>query len=395
MNLFTYLLSKKGKNSLVYKGDLFSYLLGKKTPKEVKTVTGTIISITDATREKIVNLTLSKESTQDGTPTPSNPVQIKTVKGYRNLFDLKDGEYSAYGITAIVENGEITLNGTATANSFIAIERNSQMIWKENTDYTVYGFNDVSNSNVIIRVNSSGQLDTKLNEVNKVQTINTDTYNDRLIGMINIRVQSGTTLTNYKFKPMLIEGTNTSLPYVPYGTNWVYTKITNGTDTNYYTIPLNDNEICGIGDYKDELIIDKNGHCWLNKKTGKIIFDGSESGWVKSSNINVDRYVINTNLYLTNINSLCNYFSYGSITNYTVGKWNNNVSVQMIFNFANYGTTTLEDWKTWLSSHNLELLQPLVTPELIDLNYTVDMTLFEGVNNISNSDDMDMILKYY
>lgn len=42
MDLFTYLLSKKGKNSLVHKGDLFAYLLGKKEtpilPKEYQQV---------------------------------------------------------------------------------------------------------------------------------------------------------------------------------------------------------------------------------------------------------------------------------------------------------------------------------------------------------------------
>ena len=59
MNLFNYLMAKKGHNTSV-RDDLFAYLLGKRTPKEVKTATGTTISITDATREKIVSLTLSK-----------------------------------------------------------------------------------------------------------------------------------------------------------------------------------------------------------------------------------------------------------------------------------------------------------------------------------------------
>ena len=55
----------------------------------------------------------------------------------------------------------------------------------------------------------------------------------------------------------------------------------------------------------------------------------------------------------------------------------------------------VNDFKSMLSNNNLVIYYPLVTPELIDLNYTVDLTLFEGVNNISNSDDMYMVLKYY
>lgn len=264
MNLFNYLMAKKGHNTSV-RDDLLAYLLGKRTPKEVKTATGTTISITDATREKIVSLTLSKESTQTGTPTPENPVEVKTVKGDVGI------------------------------------------------------------------------------------------------------------------------------------------AISDGTNTRNYTIPLGNNEICGIGNYKDELIVDKNGHCWLNKKIGKMIFDGTENWQMSSSGTAYSLRTSYTEFYYIqspgNTNEqtagFCNYF----IPSYVLG---GNERIGLRFNgdeglivCREENMKTIEQFKQLLSTNNMVLYGRLDEPQLIDLNYTVDMTLFKGINNISNSEDMDMTLKYY
>ena len=45
-------------------------------------------SISGALNYPLNELKMTKESTQDGTPTPESPVEVKTVKGYRNLFDF-------------------------------------------------------------------------------------------------------------------------------------------------------------------------------------------------------------------------------------------------------------------------------------------------------------------
>ena len=91
MNLFNYLMARKGHNTSP-RDDLFAYLLGK-VPKVVKEVTGVTIHITDVTRQKIISLWLNKESTQDGTPTPDNPVSVEVVEGYQkdgnNYVDVK------------------------------------------------------------------------------------------------------------------------------------------------------------------------------------------------------------------------------------------------------------------------------------------------------------------
>lgn len=263
MNLFNYLMAKKGHNTSV-RDNLLAYLLGKRTPKEVKTATGTTISITDASREKIVSLTLSKESTQDGTPTPDNPVEVKTIKG-------------------------------------------------------------------------------------------------------NVGI-----------------------------------AISDGTNTRNYTIPLGNNEIVGIGAYKDELIVDKNGHCWLNKKTGKKIFNDSDTfaEQYSSSSRTGFRTLIEGIKPISSGNEIPNLLSTKFISvsmnatwkpgNMSMVTYEGNLNIVYFFLEAN---KTVDDIKNVLV--NQPIYYPLATPQVIDLNYTVDIELFKGINNISNSDDMDMTLKYY
>lgn len=52
-----------------------------------------------------------------------------------NMLDLTDGTYTNNGITAVVNNGTIVLNGTASANSFLTIP--IVLTLSENQSYTI------------------------------------------------------------------------------------------------------------------------------------------------------------------------------------------------------------------------------------------------------------------
>lgn len=93
--------------------------------KPVKT--GELISITDSIEYPFVGLTVYGKSTQDGVPSPENPVPIVSagdggnvevlVTG-KNLLDIsKMPQRSTNGITFSLENGGIKISGTATANT--------------------------------------------------------------------------------------------------------------------------------------------------------------------------------------------------------------------------------------------------------------------------------------
>lgn len=390
MDLFTYLLGKKGKNSLVHKGDLFAYLLGKRTPKEVKTASGTTISISDVTSTKIVSLTLSKESTQDGTPTPENPVEVKTVKGYRNLFD-KSTEIKGYYINAsgvmIQDNGFSYSQQIEIQQGIYRLSGICGTEGLQNYNKRIHGYDE--NGNWV------EQIAVLTVEKNKYFSFNF-TINNSTIKYIRL------SLLETDEKIILTEGTE-ELPYVPYGTNYVAITNTNGTDTNYYTIPLNGNEIAGIGTYKDELIVDKNGKCWLNKKTGKVVLNGSED-WTQTGTQYEGLYSANitkTDMKRQNVfngDIYSNYFVENSFATQSEGITKSLRPLEydyIIIRINNTRANTLDTFKAWLSTHNTEVYYVLATENLIDLNYTVDVRLFNGVNNISNSEDMNMTLKYY
>lgn len=161
---------------------------------------------------------------QNGTPTPDTPVEIENVTGLqninvcgKNLLNIPNGTYSHNGITAVINNGEITLNGTASATSFIVITLLKEIV-AENQTLTI------SNNN---QENISDNL-TELRLLTTVgdyipcsfKQINNSTTRTNLTGTYNrlqIRTSSGVSFNNFIIKPQLEQGSATS--YEPYKGN--------------------------------------------------------------------------------------------------------------------------------------------------------------------------------
>ena len=357
-------------------------LLGNST---IGTSTG---NISNALDYPIYENKLTKESTQSGTPTPTNEVEVNTVKGYRNLFDKNDTTKQLEGFVS---------------NSVIQSYNNNLSIYIEATPgktYTVtkkYGTSNMrmATSSVVPILNSDILSNENLNAGLKF-TYTMPSGQNYLV----VFVQGSADLNTYTREEILsgiqiIEGA-TEKPYVPYGTNWIAITNTDGTDTNYYTIPLNNNEIVGIGTYLDELIIDKNGHCWLNKKTGKVTYKGTESWGLYSA------YTVQPRRFGFENRTLWTQDNMPLKSNYFVGGLRNSQVDFEIWTQTNYIVITdnggywnsASDFKTWLSTHNTVVYYPIATDNLIDLNYNVDITLFKGNNTITNSENMDMAIKY-
>ena len=102
--------------------------------------------ITDSDNGKIQDMMIYGKSSQDGTPTPENPVEIKSVVNPTikllgsNILKMMDGEYQNGGVTVTVSNGVVKLKGTAnryldiplTANSKIAFKKGTKIIFSPN-----------------------------------------------------------------------------------------------------------------------------------------------------------------------------------------------------------------------------------------------------------------------
>ena len=325
---------------------------------------------------------LSYEPYTGGQPSPSPefPQSVKVVEGYRNLFD---GQYYQtytsgsspyeYASSSAVRSGIIKVQPNTTYT--ISKEISNRFRISQYTEYPV-----VNSSNAILYIYPPNE------STRTSYTLKTESTTQYLVIQVTNENQENV-------KMQVIEGTEEK-PYVPYGNNYIAVNVSDGNTTNSYPIPLNDNEIVGIGNYLDELIVDKSGHVFINKKTGKVVFNGSETKWeYRSSSVFPYRYPITNKRITSNwtYSLLCNYYKAQSESyNYAIAEVANSVQIGI----RNVDITSLANFKAWLSTHNTEVYYVRETPQLIDLNTTVDLKLFKGVNNITNSEDGNMRIRY-
>lgn len=146
------------------------------------------------------------------------------------------------------------------------------------------------------------------------------------------------------------------------------------------------------GDY----VADVEHHVW-----GKLILMGDED-WHKSSTTEVDRFSYNTSDYPAFAEGLSNYFLVQKGIGTNVGRLVFNAGTQIVVNFSDYGTTTLEEFKAWLKSKYDEgnpviVYYKLTTPvnlELTEGQKAVKDTLinaYEPITNVYASDDLSLL----
>lgn len=137
----------------------------------------------------------------------------------KNFLNLPDGTYTNNGITAVVKDGIITLNGTATATSFITINNVFNYTFKANQKYTI-SFNNktlISDTNARFRFSKNGGFDVVkdfyFNNINSSQTFYFT--KDTEVEWIQIRTGVNITYDNFIIFPQLEEG-STATEYEPY-----------------------------------------------------------------------------------------------------------------------------------------------------------------------------------
>ena len=170
-------------------------------------------------------------------------------------------------------------------------------------------------------------------------------------------------------------------------------------------------ELCKIGSYKDRIFkntrtlrsgranplfnadLDE-GDWYKHAEIGKVILDGSESGW----EVNTNGGVSNTYAYYKNFsqikkdftNAYCisDYFSYYSGTSYlpinqfTIGGVTTSKNGNVQFNVGDT-ENKLADFKILLSSNNVEFIFPLETPTYTKITDTTLIAQLEAYYNSS------------
>ena len=398
MNLFTYLMSKKGYNYLPH-DDLFSYLLGKNNSIP-NSASGTEITI-NSRKGVLISLELDKESTQNSTTGKqlfdiNGTVNAGTLDKYNNGFKLTQS--GGYRFLNISFPNEIPA-GT----------------YKLTYDIIGYTVSSLYNVTAEIRSGSTNRATLHIN-ANGENTFTISDSADRLYIYIPSSQDADTYVTldnvmisvNGGVYEEYTGGQPSPSPDYPQEINTITTSITitvtdSENNTKTKTIPLGNNEIAGIGDYKDELIVDKNGHCWLNKKIGKYIFDGSQTITKHNTALSTLGYYytipFSPNAYYTSNNIVVDKMM---CTNFKVV--NNNASLFTNGKISLSGTKdkvcigyegTTEDLDTYLTNNNTTIYYILETPQLIDLDYTINMTIFKGNNTITNDKNAYMQIEYF
>ena len=315
--------------------------------------------------KNILPITLANLVTSNTTGTWNGKVYTKASGTVFTVRTDDDNNVTSIDCTTVGNGGDITLNFTLDAGTYI--------LSSGFTEY--YGMNDTllfdSSNNVIARGNaqSPGQTFT-LSAQDNLKWV--------------FRITNSTKICT----PMIRLSTVSDATFEPYsnicpisGWNECEIEVTDGEETTkIYTIQLGDTIYGGTIDATTGA---------MTVTHGIREFDGSEV-WIKSSTTDYDVYMQTIGSSDLSKPFLTNEFYYAN-SNYGLGcarRGSSNEQIRVYF--ANYNTTTVEDFKTYLASNNLQVVYELATPFTIDLT-PQQIQLLEGYNLISaNTGDISI-----
>ena len=306
-------------------------------------------------------------------PSPDYPQQIQTVTGRqvvnvtgKNRLRQIDGTYSRNGITATVNKGKITLNGTATATAYIPLAASSDYYSLDLSGaYTLSATRIPGVSYTIYHGSASVLYSTSSSQTKTLG----GTYDDV---RFQINVAQGTTLNNVVVEAQLEKG-STATAYAP------YSKQT-------YPISLGSIELCKIGTYQDYIY--KDGSDWkVHKATATITLSGESS-----ENWYIDQYAYMLNSVISakpfsdiaNIEAYCKSFSKsatGQTSSYAVSFWYNATGTGV--RFIKDQTPDLSSFRSWLANNNQTVYYPLATATDTTITDTTLITQLEAIRTAS------------
>ena len=210
--------------------------------------TGNPISCNDAYSAPLCGLSVYGKSTQDGTPSPDNPVPIVSagdggsvaakVTG-KNLLNIPDGSGTARGVTVTAKDGLISISGTATSSGYAKLDIPpfiASGVVILSSSITSPKVKIVSETWEVIL--SLGAADKMSDRVTKIVFMVTEGQTYNLTG-VKVQVELGTTATAYSpYREQLFAlPTPNGLPGIP---------VTSGGN---YTDPAGQQWICDEVDF--------------------------------------------------------------------------------------------------------------------------------------------------
>ena len=155
---------------------------------------------------------LKGNTSQNGTPTPSSPVEVKTTTGRQEIdvrgknllpfpYFTTSSPFTNNGITYTINNdGTITVNGTATGRSSMPLYGN--YLVENQKDLTgKYIKGGTSNVNMYVFAHVGNQYPVLAQDTGQGAEIDKSNYQK---GYIELVVTNGTTVNNELIKPMML-----------------------------------------------------------------------------------------------------------------------------------------------------------------------------------------------
>ena len=317
---------------------------------------------------------------QNGTPTPSTPVDIDVVTGeqtvtvtgknllgydYASLKALNSGAGRTWDDTAktmtyngvsykVNDDGTFTVNGTASGASYLVLVNALPLMI--GSDYVLNGSPAGGGTS-----RYSLRLYDGTNYMSDVGAGLEFTFGTQ--SLIRLNVANGTVMNNLVFKPMVRNAIVTDTTYESY-------------QGHSYTIDLGTTELCKIGDYQDYIY--KSGDDWyVHKACGKITYNGTEN-WGYSSAYSRTNIALASNMLAYATEGYCTHLSIG---NTGAASANNvfNIGGLNLYVKATSVATSKAAWEAWLTSNNITVYYQLATPT--DTQIT-DTNLITQLNNI-------------
>lgn len=368
----------------VTREEKFLYAILKNPPKPEyldKTAEGSMILLDDSAEAPLTALTVYGHSTQDGTPSPDNPVPIVSAGSVMTtgaqLFD-------ASLINGVQDNG---ISATHNANGSIKvtgmIEQTggtnlySQKFHLNEGEYSIGLSIGVDFYVSIIPYNSTlAALDCNIGSTSAHGFIEDGDYtlrfyretesNENINFEVYVMINSGSTALSWEPYTGRIPGVN------PYEGEINVSVSDGGTQSQTLTLST-PGGLPGIpvdfgGNYTDE-----NGQRYLCDEIDlargkyvqyikKIILDGTEGGW---SEREVYAYGFYTGELMTK--AICNYFSSAQSIN-DVGQTESIYAIDStLLVFTYLSAQDLDEWKIWLSQHPVTVYYALATPIETDI----------------------------
>ena len=134
------------------------------------------------------------------------------------------------------------------------------------------------------------------------------------------------------------------------------------------------------------------GKFYHEQRVGQVILNGSETFWRLTANTNHNSFWFSNSSisnYLTKPHAkMCNRFEYTNknFLNAPVPSLSENSSeltILTIFNVSSDIANTIDEWKTWLSAHNTELLYQLAEPIVTEISDEIALELLVGYNDLT------------